>query len=110
MYCEFGYKKAGQIQALGATVDANIRSEENEKLWSPSDVKLGELFHTATKTAYPERRTFFNIRKNFLAVKVHRPSQEERDSEHIRNFDWWAANQGVDIVKTPQGVIYRIKR
>lgn len=110
MYCEFGYKKAGQLQAVGATVDANIRSEQNEKLWSSSDVKVGEMFHTAIKAVYPERRTFFNIRKNFLAVKVHRPSLEERDSEKIRNFDWWAANNDIDIVKTPQGVIYRIKR
>jgi hypothetical protein len=94
---------------VGAYVDAVNKSRENRRLWPDSYIKGGEHFAERVREVYPGRRVFFNIRKKWLAVKVEGPTDWERDSTKVRNFDWYAANSDVDIVETATGVIYRLR-
>lgn len=92
-----------------SVIDAQERSRRNRLLWPDRYIAAAEMFRNAVEQAYPGCATYFNIRRRFLAIKVAAPSDELRDSEEIRNFDWHAANMDIDIVKTGTGVIYRLR-
>lgn len=94
---------------VGAYVDAINKSRANRELWPDHYIHGALSFVENTRRIYPESRVFFNIRKKWLAVKVEDPGLEARNSEAVRNFDWWAANSDVDIVETRTGVIYRLR-
>lgn len=94
---------------LGAYVDAINQSKANRELWPANYIKGAEFFAERAKAIYPESRVFFNIRKKWLAVKVEDPGALIRNSEAVRNFDWYAANSDIDIVETRTGVIYRLR-
>lgn len=94
---------------VGAYVDAINKSKANRELWPARYIEGAQVFAENARKIYPESRVFFNIRKKWLAVKVEDPGLLIRNSEAVRNFDWWAANSDVDIVETRTGVIYRLR-
>lgn len=94
---------------VGAYVDAITKSRENRRLWQDSHINGANFFAQQAREVYPGAPVFLNIRKKWLAVKVSSTLPWERDSESVRNFDWHAANAGIDIVETRTGVIYRLK-
>lgn len=95
--------------AFLAREDLQRANSANQLLWNGPKTRTASDFAEKAQRLYEGCRVWINYRKNWIAIKVERPTAEQRDSEAVRNLDWSAATQFVDIVETKTGVIYRIR-
>jgi len=90
-----------------AAADAQQKSKENSKLYSPEQQQQLEALFLRVCAAY-DARVFRNFRQQFMVVKVDKPSKANLLARSVRELDYWAAENGIDIVRTKNNILYRI--
>ena len=93
-----------------AAADAEQKNKLNKKLYSKEQQDDLIDLHDRVSIAYPNCRIFHNFRHRFMAVKVERPTIQDRVYVGVKNLDNWANKSNVEIVRTKTAVIYRILR
>lgn len=92
-----------------AAVDAQTKSRECQKLWDQEEQQMLEGLYLMACSAY-NARVFRNYREKFMVVKIEKPSKGNLLSAPVRNLDYWAAQNNIEIVRTKNNILYRIKR
>ena len=99
------YKPAGQW-AWFAERDARMRSAVNSTTFSDAQKLRAERVKLALEMAYSAEKVYIEFRKKFISVKVHKAQVRDRKMLAILDADY--ASEGLEKVKTAQGVTYRI--
>ena len=92
-----------------AAADAQAKSKACRKLYTTEQQQALEALYLKVSGAY-NARVFYNYREKFMVVKVEKPSKVNMLSSDVRNLDYWAAQQNIDIVRTKNNILYRIGR
>ena len=99
------YKSAGQW-AWFAERDARMRSAVNSTTFSDAQKLKAERVKLALEMVYSAEKVFIEYRKKFISVKVHKA--QVRDRKALILLETHYSNEGLEKVKTAQGVTYRI--
>jgi allophanate hydrolase subunit 1 len=99
------YKSAGQW-AWFAERDARMRSAVNSTTFSDAQKLKAERVKLALEMVYSAEKVYIEYRKKFISVKVHKANV--RDRKGLLLLEMCYENEGLQKVKTPQGVTYRI--
>jgi hypothetical protein len=99
------YKSAGQW-AWFAERDARMRSAVNSTTFSDAQKLKAERVKLALELVYSAEKVFIEYRKKFISVKVHKA--QVRDRKGLAMLEMCYANEGLEKVKTAQGITYRI--
>jgi hypothetical protein len=99
------YKSAGQW-AWFAEKDARMRSAVNSTTFSEAQKIRAERVKLALEMVYSAEKVFIEFRKKFISVKVHKAQVRDRKTLALLEMDY--AKEGLEKVKTAQGVTYRI--
>ena len=99
------YKPAGQW-AWFAERDARMRSAVNSTTFSDAQKLKAERVKLALEMVYSAEKVFIEYRKKFISVKVHKA--QVRDRKGLALLERCYQNEGLEKVKTSQGVTYRI--
>jgi hypothetical protein len=99
------YKSAGQW-AWFAERDARMRSAVNSTTFSDAQKLKAERVKLALELVYSAEKVFIEYRKKFISVKVHKA--QVRDRKGLVLLEMCYQNEGLEKVKTAQGVTYRI--
>ena len=102
---EKDYKPAGQW-AWFAERDARMRSAVNSTTFSDTQKLKAERVKLALEMVYSAEKVYIEYRKKFISVKVHKA--EVRDRKGLVLLEMCYKNEGLEKVKTTQGVTYRI--
>ena len=102
---ERDYKPAGQW-AWFAERDARMRSAVNSTTFSDAQKLKAERVKLALEMVYSAEKVFIEYRKKFISVKVHKAMV--RDRKGLALLEMCYQNEGLEKVKTAQGVTYRI--
>lgn len=102
---EKDYKPAGQW-AWFAERDARMRSAVNSTTFSDAQKLKAERVKLALEMVYSAEKVFIEYRKKFISVKVHKA--EVRDRKGLVLLEMCYQQEGLEKVKTAQGVTYRI--
>ena len=102
---EQDYKPAGQW-AWFAERDARMRSAVNSTTFSDAQKLKAERVKLALEMVYSAEKVFIEYRKKFISVKVHKA--QVRDRKGLVLLETCYQNEGLEKVKTAQGVTYRI--
>ena len=102
---EKDYKSAGQW-AWFAERDARMRSAVNSTTFSDAQKIKAERVKLALEMVYRAEKVYIEYRKKFISVKVHKA--EVKDRKGLALLDMCYQNEGLEKVKTAQGVTYRI--
>lgn len=99
------YKSAGQW-AWFAERDARMRSAVNSTTFSDAQKLKAERVKLALELVYSAEKVFIEYRKKFISVKVHKA--QVRDRKGLAMLEMCYANEGLEKVRTAQGITYRI--
>ena len=99
------YKPAGQW-AWFAERDARMRSAVNSTTFSDAQKLKAERVKLALELVYSAEKVYIEFRKKFISVKVNKP--QVRDRKGLALLEMCYQNEGLEKVKTAQGVTYRI--
>ena len=102
---EKDYKPAGKW-AWFAERDARMRSAVNSTTFSDAQKLKAERVKLALEMVYSAEKVYIEYRKKFISVKVHKA--EVRDRKGLVLLEMCYKNEGLEKVKTAQGVTYRI--
>ena len=102
---EKDYKSAGQW-AWFAERDARMRSAVNSTTFSDAQKLKAERVKLALELVYSAEKVYIEFRKKFISVKVNKP--QVRDRKGLALLEMCYQNEGLEKVKTAQGVTYRI--
>ena len=102
---EKDYKPAGQW-AWFAERDARMRSAVNSTTFSDAQKLKAERVKLALEMVYSAEKVFIEFRKKFISVKVHKA--QVRDRKGLALLEMCYQIEGLEKVKTSQGVTYRI--
>lgn len=102
---EKDYKPAGQW-AWFAERDARMRSAVNSTTFSDAQKLKAERVKLALEMVYSAEKVYIEFRKKFISVKVQKP--QVRDRKGLVLLEMCYQNEGLEKVKTAQGVTYRI--
>jgi hypothetical protein len=102
---ETEHKNAGQW-AWFAERDARMRSAVNSTTFSDAQKLKAERVKLALEMVYSAEKVFIEYRKKFISVKVHKA--EVKDRKGLALLEMCYKNEGLEKVKTSQGVTYRI--
>jgi hypothetical protein len=108
MYKEIDVEET-QMPKWAAAEDAQRRSAANRLLYTAEQQEQLIEFYTRVCAAY-DARVYYNYRQQFMVVKVERPSKVNLLNAVVRELDYWAAQNDIDIVRTKTSVLYRIKQ
>lgn len=92
-----------------AARDAQRRNAANRQLYTTEQQQQLMQLYARVCAAY-DTRVYYNFREQFCVVKVERPSKVNLLSAAVRELDYYAAQQNIDIVKTKHNILYRIKQ
>ena len=102
---ETEHKSAGQW-AWFAERDARMRSAVNSTTFSDAQKLKAERVKLALELVYSAEKVYIEYRKKFISVKVHKANV--RDRKGLLLLEMCYQNEGLEKVKTSQGVTYRI--
>lgn len=102
---ETEHKNAGKW-AWVAERDARMRSAVNSTTFSDAQKLKAERVKLALEMVYSAEKVFIEYRKKFISVKVHKA--QVRDRKGLILLEMCYKNEGLEKVKTAQGVTYRI--
>lgn len=108
MYKEIDVEET-RMPKWAAAADAQQKNRDNRKLWTAEQQQQLEGLYLYASRVY-NARVFYNYREKFMVVKVEKPSKGNLLSTDVREFDYWAAQQNIDIVRTKNNILYRINR
>lgn len=91
-----------------AAADAQEKDRQNRGLWSKSKQAELDAFYLRVCAAY-NARVFRNYRQKFMVVKVDKPTKGCLLAQAVRELDYDAAQMGIDIVRTRNNILYRLK-
>lgn len=94
-----------------AIQDIREKNAKNIRRWYGTDAKseAGRL-EEAVRQAYPRSVIYVSYRKNFIAVKVNKPTRHDMVSQKAAAVDTYADLQGYERVTTKNGIIFRIRK
>jgi hypothetical protein len=92
-----------------AARDVQQRNATNRKLYNEQQQQTLLKFYELVCAAY-NCRVFYNYREQFMVVKVERPSKVNLLAREVRELDYYAAQNNIDIVRTKNNILYRIKQ
>ena len=98
---------AGQF-AWAAARDAGRYSDECRMTYTSQQRARAETFLDLVKWAYTGRQFYVTYRKRFITVKVEQPRQIRAD--YAREIQAICQDRGYDIVRTAQGLSWRMPR
>jgi hypothetical protein len=104
---ETEHKSAGQW-AWFAERDARMRSAVNSTTFSDAQKLKAERVKLALEMVYSAEKVYIEFRKKFISVKVHKAQVFDRKG--LALLDMCYQNEGLEKVKTAQGVTYRIMK
>ena len=96
--------------AWAAVADAEQKNKLNKRLYSREQQDDLIDLHDRVSTAYSNCRVFHNFRHKFMAVKVEKPSVQDRAVTSVKSLDIWAGKNNIEIVRTKTAIIYRVLR
>ncbi len=102
---EKDYKPAGQW-AWFAERDARMRSVVNSTTFSDAQKLKAERVKLALELVYSAEKVYIEFRKKFISVKVQKATV--RDRKGLLLLEMCYENEGLEKVKTSQGITYRI--
>lgn len=108
MYKEIAVEET-QMPKWAAAADAQKRSAANRQLYTAEQQQTLLKFYELVCAAY-NCRVFYNYREQFMVVKVERPSKVNLLAREVRELDYYAAQNNIDIVRTKNNILYRIKQ
>lgn len=98
------------LPAFVAYLDAKKRNAANIKLWDTSAKAEADRLTEAVTQAYSRSRVYVNYRKNFIAIKVDKPTRHDMVSQKAAALDTYADLQGYERVVTENAIIFRIRK
>lgn len=104
---EKDYKPAGKW-AWFAERDARMRSAVNSTTFSDAQKLKAERVKLALELVYSAEKVFIEYRKKFISVKVNKAVV--RDRKGLVLLEMCYQNEGLEKIKTSQGVTYRIAK
>ena len=106
---ETNHKKAGRY-AFFAKRDAAFKSAMNASLWSDKQKLKADQIMTVLEILYSYQDVKLTNCKRHIRVKVFNPHPRDKASKiKLREHEAIWAEEGIVRVKTPQGLIYRVK-
>jgi len=108
MYKEIDVEET-RMPKWAAAADAQKRNAANRLLYTNEQQQQLMKFYELVCSAY-NCRVFYNYREQFMVVKVERPSKANLLAREVRELDYYAAENGIDIVRTKNNTLYRIKQ
>lgn len=90
-----------------AAADAQAKSKQYQKQYSTEQQAALDAFYLRVCAAY-NARVFKNYRDSFMVVKVERPTKAAQLAREVRELDYYAAQNNIDIVRSKQNILYRL--
>lgn len=94
--------------AIYAFLDARKRSKENEPTFPITTQVIGDTIYELAGKAYDYFDLYKTYRKNFLAVKLSKPSI--KDYEMKDKLEEFVTRNNGTMVRTNTGLIFRIPK
>jgi hypothetical protein len=98
-------KTAGKY-ARGAALNAHMNNIKNMALYSADEIKRAVTALDLLDSAYANTGQYINYRPKFISVTVKNPVA--RDNILVKQLLDLFAEQGSQVVSTPQGIIVRL--
>lgn len=106
MYKEIATEETALPKWLAAR-DVAQRNAANVQHYTPAQQQQLNGFYARVCSAY-SATVYKNFRKQFMVVKVNKPSKANLLSAAVRELDYYAAQNAIDIVRSKTAVLYRI--
>lgn len=90
-----------------AAKDAQRRNDENRSTYSAKQRAKAQSIYDILHSTYDFKRMYMNYRKTMITIKIE--EAHVKDSE-ARDLDLYLASEGIQKVRTDQGVVFRIPR
>ena len=104
---ETEHKSAGKF-AWFAERDARLRSAVNSTTFTDTQKIKAERVKLALELVYRAEKVYIEYRKKFISVKVQKA--QVRDRKGLLLLEMCYENEGLEKVKTAQGITYRIAK
>lgn len=94
-----------------AIIDAKIDSETNIVSYSQDQVNAATEFHGNVSNAYFRSAVYLNFRKNFISVKVEKPTKVDKISNEVIELDEFCQINNIQKQVMKNGtVIYHLPK
>jgi hypothetical protein len=87
--------------------DAKQHNETNIQLYTLAERQYAEQLKARAQVAYPDSRVYLNYKKNFIGIKIEKPSPSDKVGMAVARFDDFCTER--NIIKKPCGknLMYR---
>lgn len=90
-----------------AARDVARRNAKNVQRYTSEQQQKLNGFYARVCSAY-SATVYKNFREQFMVVKVHKPTKAALLASAVRELDYYAAQNNIDIVRSKNAVLYRI--
>lgn len=98
-----------QLSPQCCAADILEQNTVNRPLHTQERQKYSNYFFNRVVSAYQGSQVYRTYRKEFIAIKVNKPTATDRVSDAVKELDQYARSNGIVIASSARGhIIYRI--